>query len=223
MFLRIGHRGARSHEPENTIASFRRAIGLGANAIELDVRATSDGKIIVMHDPDVRRTTNGRGFVRRLALKRIRELKAGGQKVPTLEEALDFIDGKVDRIFIELKEVGLEKRVLAAVKKRKLQKRVVLTSFKEKALANVRKLDRSTETGLVYIAHPNPVKAALKLGVGYLIPFYLFVRTRDVEKAHENGLKVVVWVINGRAKALRLMKKGVDGIMSDRPELLGRN
>ncbi len=111
-FLKIGHRGARAYEPENTIRSFKRALELGVNAVEFDVRQTKDKKVIVIHDEDVKRTTNGEGFVRDMTLKQIKEFDAGrGEKVPSFEEVLDFI-GKKAMMFIELKETGFEDRVL---------------------------------------------------------------------------------------------------------------
>ena len=101
-YLRIGHRGARAYAPENTLRSFARALELGVNAIEFDVRQTKDGQLIVMHDDKVDRTTTGKGLVKDLSLKEIKELDAGdGERVPAFGEALDFIGGKVDRILIE--------------------------------------------------------------------------------------------------------------------------
>lgn len=89
--LRVGHRGARFYAPENTITSFRKALELGANAVELDVRKTKDDHIVVVHDEDVKRTTNREGLVRELTLKDIKSLSIeGDEKIPTLEEALDF-------------------------------------------------------------------------------------------------------------------------------------
>ncbi|MEM3426627.1 MAG: glycerophosphodiester phosphodiesterase family protein, partial [Thermoproteota archaeon] len=99
--LKIGHRGARFYEPENTLRSFRKALELGVDAVELDVRRTRDGELVVIHDAEVDRTTNGKGLVRELTLEEIRRLDAGkGEKIPTLEEALDFLDGRV-KILIE--------------------------------------------------------------------------------------------------------------------------
>ncbi len=123
--LKIGHRGARAYAPENTITSFRKAIELDVDAIEFDVRKTKDNKLVVIHDSDVKRTTNGKGLVSDLKLVEIKELSAeGNEKIPTLEEALDFIDRKV-KIFIELKEVGSEKQVLDAVHKKGVTDNVV--------------------------------------------------------------------------------------------------
>ncbi|MEM2727493.1 MAG: glycerophosphodiester phosphodiesterase family protein, partial [Candidatus Bathyarchaeia archaeon] len=127
--LRIGHRGAKGYEPENTILSFKRALELGVNAIEFDVRRTKDGEIVVIHDAEVDRTTNGKGLVGELTLSEIKSLSTEkGEKIPTLEEALDFLDRK-SKIFIEIKEVGIEEKVLEIVRRKGLEDNVIIISF----------------------------------------------------------------------------------------------
>jgi glycerophosphoryl diester phosphodiesterase len=220
--LRIGHRGARAYAPENTIASFRKALEIGVDAVELDVRKTKDDQLVVIHDADVKRTTNGEGLVSELTLKEIKNFSAeGGEKIPTFKETLDFLDKKV-KIFIELKETGIEKDVLDMVHEKGVEKNVVVVSFLEEALKKVRELDKDVETGLIYATHRNPVKAALELKANYLVALYRFVHTANVEKAHENGLKVVVWTINNPAEVEQYAAKGVDGITSDKPDILAR-
>ncbi len=217
--LRIGHRGARAYEPENTIRSFKRALEIGVDAIEFDVRKTRDDQLVVIHDADVKRTTNGEGLVADLTLKQIKELLTEkDEKIPTLEEALDFLDSKA-RILIELKEGGLEEEVLAVVQSRKLEKNVIITSFLEDALRKIRELNKNVETGLIYAKHKNPLKAALDLKAQYLVAFYRFTHTANVQKAHENGLKVIVWTVNTPEEVAEYVKKGVDGIASDKPDI----
>ena len=218
--LRIGHRGARAYAPENTIASFRKALEIGVDAVELDVRRTRDDKLLVIHDEDVKRTTNGEGLVCELTLEQIKGFQAeGGEKIPTLEEALDFLDKKV-KVFVELKEKGTEEQVLEIVRTRGLEKNVVIISFLEDALRKVRELSSDVETGLIYAKHKNPIKAALELKANYLFALYRFTHTANVEKAHEDGLKVVVWTINTPEEVEQYVKKGVDGIASDKPDIL---
>ena len=217
--LRIGHRGARAYEPENTLRSFRKALEIGVDAIEFDVRKTRDDHIVVIHDADVKRTTNGKGLVADLKLEEIKKLSTKkGEKIPTLEEALEFIDGKV-KILIELKEQGYEENVLSTVHSKKLEKNVIISSFLEPALKKTRELNKTIETGLIYAKHPNPIKAALELKANYLISLYRFTHTANVEKAHENGLKVIVWTINTLEEAAEYVKKGVDGIATDKPDI----
>jgi glycerophosphoryl diester phosphodiesterase len=220
--LKIGHRGARAYEPENTLRSFKKALEIGVDAIELDVRKTKDDQLVVIHDADVKRTTDGKGLVSELTLEEIKEFSAEkGEKIPTLKEALDFLDKKV-KIVIELKETGVENQVLSMVHTKGLQKNVVFVSFIEKALRKVRELDKEVETGLLYVKHKNPVKAALELKASYLLPLYRFTHTANVQKAHENDLKVIVWTINKPEEVAEYAEKGVDGIASDKPDILTR-
>ena len=168
--LRIGHRGAKAYEPENTLRSFKKALEIGVDAVELDVRKTKDKQLVVIHDADVKRTTDGKGLVSELTLKEIKEFSAEqGEKIPTLKEALDFLDKKV-KILIELKEAGVEEKVLAVVLENGLQKNVIIVSFIEEALRKVRELNKEVETGLIYVKHKNPIKAALDLKAIYLLP-----------------------------------------------------
>ena len=218
--LRIGHRGARAYEPENTLSSFKKALEIGVDAVEFDVRKTKDDQLVVIHDADVKRTTNGEGLVSELTLEEIKGFSAEkGEKIPTLKEALDFLDTKV-KIVIELKETNVEEKVLKAVREKGLQKNVVIVSFIEKALRKIRELDEEVETGLIYVKHKNPVKAALELKASYLLPLYSFTHTANVQKAHDNGLKIIVWTINKPEEVAEYQKKGVDGIASDKPDIL---
>jgi glycerophosphoryl diester phosphodiesterase len=199
--LRVGHRGARAYAPENTLASFKKALEIGVDAVELDVRKTKDNQLVVIHDADIKRTTDGEGLVSGLSLLQIKGFSAeGGEKIPTLQEALDFLDKKV-KVLIELKEAGIEEQVLSIVHARGLEKNVVIISFLEEALRKVRELDKSIETGLIYAKHSNPVKAALELKANYLVALYRFTHSATVQKAHENGLKIIVWTINTAEEA----------------------
>jgi len=218
--LKIGHRGARAYEPENTLRSFKKALELGVNAIELDVRRIKDGKLVVIHDNKVDRTTNGKGLVNELTLEEIKKLNTEkGEKIPTLEEALDFLDKKV-KILIELKETGFEDKLLEIIRSKSLEDNVIVISFHEEALRRIRELNDKIETGLIYVRHRNPIKAALSLKAQYLLPLYRFTHSTLIRRAHENGLKVIVWTINTSEEAQEYAKKGVDGIASDKPDIL---
>lgn len=217
MFLKVGHRGARAYEIENTLESFQKAIELGVNAIELDVRKSKDGKLVIIHDDNLKKAFGKDIPVNQATLKELKQLAEN--KIPTLEEALKTIGRKVEKILIELKEVGYEKKVLEIVKKEKLKDRVIIISFHEQALSNVKKLDKEIETGLIYSKYKNPVDAALQLNAQYLVPLYRFTHTRDVEKAHKNNLKVIVWTINSKQEVKEYIAKGVDGIATDKPDI----
>src|SRR4030042_4999738 len=100
----MGHRGASFYEPENTLRSFRRALQMGVAAVELDVHRTRDGRLAVIHDATLERTTNGRGRVRDFTLAELQQLDAGqGERIPSLEEALDLVRGRA-LLLVELKD-----------------------------------------------------------------------------------------------------------------------
>ena len=138
------------------MASFKKALEIGVDAIELDVRRTKDNQLVVIHDADVKRTTNGEGLVSELTLAQVKGFSAeGGEKIPTLAEALDFLDKKT-KVLIELKEAGVEEQVLSTVHERSLEKNVVIISFLEEALKKVRDQNKSIETGLIYAKQQPP-------------------------------------------------------------------
>lgn len=221
--LKIGHRRAKAYEPENTLRSFGRALELGANAVEFDVRKTRDNQIVVIHDADVKRTTDGAGLVGELTLEQVKSFTTEkGEHIPTLEETLEFVSrmDRKARILVELKEEGLEEQVLSLVHKMGLQRNVIVISFVEDALRRVRALDAEVETGLIYARHKDPVGTALELRAQYLVAFYKFTHTSDVQKAHKRGLKIVVWTVDDSQEVAAYVKKGVDGIASNKPDIL---
>jgi glycerophosphoryl diester phosphodiesterase len=217
MFLKVGHRGARAYEVENTLESFRKAIELGVNAIELDVREAKDGTLVISHDDNLKKVFGKDIQIKEATLKELK--KASEDAIPTFDEALRFADRKIEKILVELKEAGSEKKALEVIKKEKLTDRVILVSFHEEALMKVRTLDKGIETGLIYARHKNPVDAALKLDAQYLLPLYRFTHTKNVENAHKHNLKVIVWTINTEEEVRKYLAKGVDGIASDRPDI----
>jgi glycerophosphoryl diester phosphodiesterase len=218
--LKIGHRGARAYEPENTLSSFRRALELGVDAVELDVRKTRDNELVVIHNADVNKTTDGSGAVNELTLEEIqRFVTEKGEHVPTLEEVLDAVARRV-KVLVELKETGTEEQVMDLIRKKRLTENVIIISFNEDALRKVRELSDEVETGLIYVRHKNPIQAALDMKAEYLLPLYRFTHSADVKKTHEAGLKVIVWTINNKEEADEYKKKGVDGIASDMPDIL---
>lgn len=218
--LKIGHRGARAYEPENTLRSFKKAIELGVDAIELDVRKTKDNELVVIHNEDLSKTTNGKGSISDLTLEEIKKfVTEKDEKIPTLSEAFQFLDKKV-KILVELKEAGIEKKVVDLIHQKDLAENVIVISFKESVLRKIRELDAKIATGLIYVRHKNPIKSALDLGAQYLLPLYHFTHSANVKKAHENNLKIIVWTINKAEEVAEFKKKDVDGIASDKPDIL---
>jgi len=218
MLLKVGHRGAKAYEIENTLESFRKAIELGANAIELDVRTSRDGELILSHDDNLQKIYGKDVHISGSALEELKQLT--GNRIATLEEALRFIGRKVEKILIELKEAGYERKVLEVIRKEDLGDRVIIVSFREEVLAQVRDLDKIIETGFIYTKYKKPIDTALKLNAQYLVPLYRFVHRRNIAKAHKSNLKVIVWTINRKEEASEYIAKDVDGIATDKPDIL---
>ena len=217
MFLKVGHRGAKAYETENTLESFRKAMELGANAIELDVRISGDSKLIVIHDDNLKKVFGKDVQIKESTLEELKQLT--DNRIVTFDEALRFIGRKVEKILVELKETGYERDVLDIIRKEKLEDRVIVVSFHEEALAHVRELDKKIETGLIYTKFKKPIDAALKLNAQYLVPLYRFVHRRDIAKAHKSNLKVIVWTVNTIIEVQNFIAKDVDGIATDKPDI----
>jgi glycerophosphoryl diester phosphodiesterase len=218
MFLKVGHRGAKAYEIENTLESFGKAIELGANAVELDVRTSRDGGLILSHDDNLKKVYGKDVLVSGSTLEELKQLTE--KRIATLEEALHFIGRKVEKILVELKEAGDEKKVLEVIRKENLEDRVIIVSFLEGVLSQVRDLNKTIETGFIYTKPKKPIDTALKLNAQYLVPLYRFAHRRNIAKAHKSNLKVIVWTVNRKEEASEYIAKDVDGIATDKPDIL---
>jgi glycerophosphoryl diester phosphodiesterase len=230
--LRIGHRGAAGVAPENTIASFRRAVALGAQAVELDVQRTKDGHLVVMHDDTVDRTTDGIGRVADLTLAQIRRLDAGswkgtefaGEHVPTLDEVAEALPPEI-LLFVEIKggaarAPGIEEDVLRFIA-RGAGDRVRASSFDHRVLARLRALDRDIGLGALFECLPaDPVALAWGCGATALHPSFGYVVPELVAAAHAKGIEVHTWTVNDPDDIARIRAMRVDGIFSDHPDRL---
>jgi glycerophosphoryl diester phosphodiesterase len=228
----IAHRGASGHAPENTFAAFQRAVELGATFIETDLHVTRDGRFVAIHDSTVGRTTNGSGDVHDFTLDELREIDAGmwfdrefmGQRIPTLEEILEF-SRKHDVVFyLELKYPavwGMDHALAAALQKAQSAPRTIVISFDRATLAPLRRLDPSIMIGLlVEEAKADCIQAAVELGARQLCPKASSITPEFVEDAHRSDLQVVTWTANTTAEMRAMIKARVDGIMTDFPDRL---
>jgi glycerophosphoryl diester phosphodiesterase len=228
----IAHRGASGHAPENTFAAFQRAVELGATFIETDLHVTRDGRFVAIHDSTVDRTTNGSGQVHNFTLAELRQVDAGlwfdrdfmGERIPTLEEILEF-SRKHDVVFyLELKYpavLGMDHSLVAAFQKMQSAPRTVVISFDPATLTPLRRLDPSVMTGLlVEEAKPDCIQATLDLGARQLCPKISSVTPALVEHAHRADLQVVTWTANSAEQMRAMIAANVDGIMTDFPDRL---
>lgn len=219
-FLKIAHRGASAYEPENTLRSFKKALELGVGAVELDVRAAKDFELVVIHDHKIDRTTNGRGFVKNFSLPEIRKLDAGkGERVPTLRESLELLRGKTT-VFVELKERGTEAKAVALIEELRMEEEVFVVSFEVESITRVKKLNRGIKTGLISVLPVGMVAKALEANADAVLPKHELVSKDFVDRAHANKLFVFAWTVDDAGEARRLKDLGVDGIASNRPDIL---
>lgn len=222
MITVVGHRGAGGLSPENTFKSFEQAISLGVDAVECDVHVSADGRLVVMHDHTVDRTTNGTGAIAEMSLADIRRLDAGdGQPPPTLEELLDMVRGRCG-LYCELKADGTEAPAAQAVSSRGMDEDVLFISFDAQRLANIHKLLTSARTSLLFGRERfDDIFPAIQLAKAEMIG----VHHRDlcldtVARATEAGLAVAVWTPNTTAEMAAMIAMGVESITSDFPDLV---
>lgn len=230
--LTIAHRGASGHAPENTLAAFKKAVAMGATFIETDLQLSRDARFVAIHDATVNRTTNGRGAVHDMTLTELRRLDAGswfgsefaGERVPTLEEILEF-SKKHDVVFyLELKPGatwGGEHALIGALRESGEIPRAVVISFDPAIVLNLRKVEPTLMSGLLYDGQlENPLAKAVEVGARQLAVRGDLVTPAMIAEARKRDLQVVCWTVNHPAHMRMLMAAGVDGIMSDYPDRL---
>ncbi|MDH5816347.1 MAG: glycerophosphodiester phosphodiesterase family protein [Candidatus Nezhaarchaeota archaeon] len=217
----IAHRGASAYEPENTLRAIRRALDLGADMVEVDVRATRDGHIVVIHDATVDRTTSGRGYVKDMTLEELKRLDAGlGERIPTLQEVISLVKGRAGLV-IEIKVPGIEEKVLKIVNDHKLHDDVIITSFHHPTLLRVKGLMARVRTGIIIASRPvRPVQLALDAKSDAIFPKYIYLDLEVVEEAHKQSLSVYPWTVDNLEDARLLIEMGVDGIVTNKPDIL---
>ena len=236
----IAHRGDSAHFPENTIPSFDRALELGADAVEFDLRVSRDGEVVIIHDPTVDRTTDGSGPVSGLTLTELKHLDAGarfspdggrtfpfrgqGLTIPTFDEMLARYSSIP--LLIEVKIPEAARRAPDALARHDAWRRVVLDSTDDRALEPLRSLPAITGASLRDIVSILP-RTLLRLPLGQVgyrafcvplryngipVPVRALART-----GHQAGLPTHVWTVNDRAVAENLWRDGINGIISDDP------
>jgi glycerophosphoryl diester phosphodiesterase len=230
--LVIAHRGAAGHAPENTLAAFKKSVALGATFIETDLQLSRDARFVAIHDVTVNRTTNGKGAVQDMTLADLRRLDAGswfgsefaGERIPTLEDILEFAKKHDVVFYLEMKPVaswGGEHVLISALRESGQIQRVVVISFDLGILAAVRKIEPTLMTGLLYDGQmEKPLEKALSIGVRQLAVRGDLVTPALLAEVRKQDLQMVCWTVNHPAHMRLLMEAGVDGIITDYPERL---
>jgi glycerophosphoryl diester phosphodiesterase len=222
-FLCIGHRGAAGHEPENTLRSIQHAMQLGVDAVEIDVQLSQDGKLVVIHDSSLRRTTGTAGYVARKTVEQLKLLNAGlGEQIPTLEEVLNLIEGKV-LLNIELKSAHtallVEQKIIEAVYQKRgwTFENIIVSSFKHREL----KLVTDPRIWIGALINRPPVNLASLVKPLRAKSIHLPLRLATpamIKRIHQEELLAFVFTVNEPADIKRMRTLGVDGIFTDFPD-----
>ena len=234
--LVFAHRGADLVAPENTIPAFKEAEHLGADGVELDVRLSRNGDLIVMHDSSVQRTTGQNGRVSQLTLKQLKALDAGcrfdpafrGTRIPTLEEVFAALRPQT-LVNIEIKANPLwhsptiEEKLVRFLQAERLTPQVLIASFAPLALRRIRRLAPEIATAQLctkYVFLPCCLQQAWRSGAQAVHPHRTTTSRQLVEDIHRAGFHVGVWTVNDEEEMRRLVQWGVEIIITDWPERL---
>lgn len=224
--LKIGHRGAMGHEPENTLRSFKKALALNVDAIELDVYVCKTGELVVIHDDKIDRTTNGTGYTEDKTFTELRQLDAGkGELIPTLEEVLDLVDKRV------IVNIELKGRNTAVATYQIIDKYIknhgwneldfMVSSFDHPELNKFKHLCPQIPIGALLEGIPlTYAECAVQLNAQSINLSIDFVNQEFVNDAHDKGLKVYVYTVNDSDDIAKIKNLNVDGIFGNFPERL---
>jgi len=237
--LVIAHRGDSAHRPENTLAAIAGALELGATAVEIDVQLTRDGRVVVIHDPTLDRTTSGHGDVRELTLAEVRAVSAGypsrfggrwaGERVPTLAEALALLRDRA-RAMVEIKTEsitadetgGLEALTAAEIRRAGMADRVALISFDQRAIVRLRQLAPEMTRGRIFgrTTADDALADASASGAEIVMPHKSQLSDALVARVHAAGLKLATWVVDEPEELRQLARHELYGVGSNRPGVL---
>lgn len=230
----FAHRGYSGKYPENTMLAFEGALKLSVNGIELDVHKTKDGKLAAIHDESIDRTFLGNGLVKDYDLRDLKKLENRDEKfrenidsiIGTLEEVILLVSFKDDFILnIELKTDvihynGIEEDVLEMLDSYDMIENTIISSFNHESLKVCKKINKNIKTAVLY-SEPieDIVNYAKELGVYAIHPDYKLVDKSLIKKCHENNILVNAYTVNEKEDIERLIEEGIDGIITDYPNI----
>ena len=229
----FAHRGASYYRPENTLSSYSYAFELGADGIEIDVQLSSDNVPVLYHDWYFDKITGRKDLVTEMNSSEIKKLDAGsvfsdkykGEQIPFLEEALSAVPyGKF--VNIEIKKTAFEERpveeaVIKAVEKSGIAGQIIISSFNHYSIKKVRELNPEIKRALLFNSMPvDPFSYAEKFDCYSFHPGFVYVNADDVKALKDNGIKVFPWVVDIPFYAEKLFSMGVDGIITNIPDLM---
>ncbi|MEU9206453.1 glycerophosphodiester phosphodiesterase family protein [Streptomyces sp. NPDC048415] len=217
-FLTIGHRGVMGIEPENTLRSFIAAQHAGLDLIELDLHLSKDGALVVMHDAEVDRTTDGSGPIAEKTLAELRALDAGrGERVPVFDEVLDAVRTPLQA---EIKDVAAARALAEVMHRRDLVGRVEVSSFHDEALAEIARLVPGVRTALIASRFGiDVVDRATEVGAATVCLNIRRLTLEIVEHARKADLRIIGWVVNTQDQLRLVRALELDGATTDYPEI----
>ncbi|HKW06816.1 MAG TPA: glycerophosphodiester phosphodiesterase family protein [Candidatus Dormibacteraeota bacterium] len=222
-----GHRGNPAEHPENTMRSFRSAIAVGCDLIECDVHLSADGRLVVIHDHTLDRTTNGSGLVHDLTAAELRKLDAGdGEKIPLLQEVIELAIGKVGLV-IELKNLpplypGLEEKLINMLRQLGAIHECAVISFNHAAIHDLRKVEPALQLGILEGARPlHPAAMLRETGADVYSPHWGAADPQVVKDVHAAGGAVAVWPVDDDAAIAWCKYTRPDSVFSNRPKEVG--
>ena len=228
--LVIAHRGASAVEPENTLRAFERSIQMGAQMIELDLHRTMDGRVVVIHDDELRHTTNAHGRVSRLMFDEVRQADAGkGERVPSLQETLELTRGRV-QLYLEIKAPAAAAETLRLVREFKCEDEVLLASFNIELMRRLGTEVNDMEIGFILGTPSLNPSTRWREAFPWLALRHFPYQTLCMQvkmcsallarNIKQQGKKLYVWTANSDADYARMMARHVDGIVTDTPDRL---
>jgi len=217
-FLTIGHRGVMGVEPENTLRSFVAAQNAGLDLIELDLHLSKDGALVVMHDAEVDRTTDGTGPIADKTLAELRALDAGlGERVPVFEEVLEAVRTPLQA---EIKDVAAARALAEVMHRKDLVGRVEVSSFHDEAIAETARLVPGVRTALIASRYgTDVVERAVEAGAATVCLNIRRLSLEVVEEARKADLKIIGWVVNTQDQLRLVRALELDGATTDYPEI----
>lgn len=233
--VRVAHRGASAQYPENTLLAFRQAIEQGIDYLEVDLHRTSDNELVIIHDPTLERTTNGKGNVHDHSLHEIRQLDAGqGEMIPLLAEVIQLARDARIRLCVEIKgateteELAIAELIVKALESNEFLDQVIVTSFSPKALLRANAL----QPGISTMLDPSPQDGslsprevcaqALQAGANCLSYDFRFLTPAIVQACRLSGLTLWPWDPDEPNDIKQLMNLDVHAIMTNRPDVLNK-
>ena len=227
-FKIIAHRGASGYDFENSMSAFKKAIELKADVIETDVRKTKDNVLILSHDDNLQFLTNSNKIISESTFKELEFVKLNnGELIPTVEDLLSIHNGEITFNF-EIKVENAEEILVQLVKKYDLLNHVVFSSFSLDVLMNIKKIEPRAQLQFVtifpHIVFPsqNELKKLVDLGIHALNPLHSLITEELIKQARDVGLELYPWTINDMDRILELIKLGVDGVITDYPDILNQ-